>query len=653
MIFKPSPFRILASPELVFVLLFACLPAQLSAQDKIPVIWKVSFEGNNAYENMVLAKYIATEAPAFRKKIFFRKAADFQVNETEIKRDVIRLERFYERRGFPEAEVSYRLQDLEPPRRKELIFTIKEGPAVTIRSVYFNIDAPAEDSLLIKEDKALNKILQKSDFIEGKRLKTVNTDETAEDISEAMRNLGYPWAGTKITAEIDTLNRNAVVTYSASPGMRARFDSVLVEGESSLPEKYIIRETGIKKGTFYNEKSMRDAQRELFNHHLFRFAIVSVPEQPQDSTINILVRVKERPLRSFQFTAGAGNFDRIEPPIDSGNFYRLLRGEVVWIYRNARQKGERFRTSLRASGFEQNFGFDYLFPYVFNTKSSFITTPFIQHRIERAYEILRGGVTSNFIYEYDSNLTGFIGYEYSDNREFSHKSRTSLPDSVLTYSVSSIRLNAYYSKGLRGEVNGWVFQPAAEFSGTFRESSYQFQKLSVDARRYTQINETLELAARINAGTIFSAEKDSLPKDIKFYTGGTNSVRGWGRANLGPKEAITDSAGTFIRYIPLGGNAFANFNVELRQQIPFIKGLGLAAFLDGGQVWETLSAINLNALQFGTGGGIRYQSPIGPIRLDIAYKLNPSSQDLNIYQGNNFGNKWTRWGFHLSIGQAF
>ena len=96
------------------------------------------------------------------------------------------------------------------------------------------------------------------------------------------------------------------------------------------------------------------------------------------------------------------------------------------------------------------------------------------------------------------------------------------------------------------------------------------------------------------------------------------------------------------------------FNVELRQELNFlISGLGMAAFLDGGQVWETFESIRQRPLQFGVGGGLRYQSPLGPIRIDVGYKVNPTDQDLDIYQGTNYGSAWNRIGIHFSIGQAF
>lgn len=617
-------------------------------------LWKVKIEGNTTYKNVVVKKFIANTEPSFFKKILFFRQKGFLISENEIKRDVIRIRRFYNNRGFADAEVSYRLETGKKEWQKILTFTVNEGQPVKIGSIETTIDATKEDSLLIAEHNDVSKVLSKIPFKEGKRFKPVDIPESEGEITQVVQNLGYPYSEAKLEANTDSLNKITDLTVHIDAGPKAYFNSIKVEGEETLPVKYIIRETDIKKGELYTEKKLREAQRELFNHHLFRFALVSIPEQPEDSTINVLIRVKEKPLRSLQIKAGIGNIDRIEPPLNASNFYKVLRGEFTWIYRNVRSKGERFRTSVTISGFEQTGGFDYLFPYVFNTKSSFTTTPFIQHRIERAYEIVRGGITNSLIYEYNENLTASIGYEFTQNEEISKNTQQALPDSILNYNVSSFRFNGNYSRGLKRDQKGWVVQPFAEISGLFNESTYSFQKLVLDVRRYTEINSDLVLATRINTGGIFSAKTDSLPHDIRFFTGGTSSVRGWGRDNLGPKKVITDSTGNFRRYVPIGGNTFFNFNVELRQQLnSLIKGFGIAGFLDGGQVWKSLSAIKPKHIQFGAGGGIRYQSPIGPIRLDIAYKVNPRDDDLNIYHGQNHGSRFGRWGFHLSIGQAF
>jgi outer membrane protein insertion porin family len=295
----------------------------------------------------------------------------------------------------------------------------------------------------------------------------------------------------------------------------------------------------------------------------------------------------------------------------------------------------------------------YQFPYVYNTKSSFIISPFGQHLLESNYELLRAGITNSFIYQYSQNLTASASYEFTKNQELSRQRDISLPDTTLEYDLSSLQLTGYYSQGYGRQQEGWVIQPYLESSGFFGFASFRFQKLSADIRRFTRLSSSTMLATRVQGGGLFQTSSDSLPSNIRFYLGGTNSVRGWYRHELGPKRAQVDSTG-FNEYVPLGGRAMFGFNVEIRQELGFlIDGLGMAAFLDGGQIWETFARVPRRPLQFGVGGGLRYQSPLGPVRVDIGYKLNPTNQDLDIYQGTSHGSGWNRIGIHFSIGQAF
>ena len=122
-------------------------------------------------------------------------------------------------------------------------------------------------------------------------------------------------------------------------------------------------------------------------------------------------------------------------------------------------------------------------------------------------------------------------------------------------SISSFVLSGYYSEGYSRGQRGWVLQPSIELSGTFGEASFKFQKLNLDVRKYTPLTSSLTLANRINGGVIFYTQPDSLPSNIRYYSGGTNSVRGWGRQQLGPKAPAFDEQGAFDSYIPLGGRA--------------------------------------------------------------------------------------------------
>ncbi|MDX1637149.1 MAG: BamA/TamA family outer membrane protein, partial [Balneolaceae bacterium] len=348
-------------------------------------------------------------------------------------------------------------------------------------------------------------------------------------------------------------------------------------------------------------------------------------------------------LRSVQFLGGVATED-------------LVRGQASWTHRNLFHRGHRFTATARASFIEQSLHIDYLFPYVLNTKSSVVLSPFGQHFLERnIYELFQGGITNSFIYRYSNDLTGTASYQFSRNLELSEQFDEALPDTTFEYNLSSFQLSGYYSPGLTSrEQEGWVVQPYLEFSGLLGGASFSFQKFSLDVRRFTRISPSTTLAARVNLGGILDVARDSLPQNIRFYLGGTSSIRGWNRNQLGPKRARFDSTGAFRGYSPVGGQAQFGFNAEIRQQLnSFIEGFGMALFLDGGQVWRRANSIGERSLQFAVGGGFRYQSPIGPIRIDVGYKLNPTDEDLNIYQGIDRGGNLERIGIHFSVGQAF
>ena len=76
-------------------------------------------------------------------------------------------------------------------------------------------------------------------------------------------------------------------------------------------------------------------------------------------------------------------------------------------------------------------------------------------------------------------------------------------------------------------------------------------------------------------------------------------------------------------------------------------------FLDGGQVWKRTDELAFGDIQWALGGGVRYRSPLGPIRMDVAYKLNPNEDDLGIIEGIQREQSWARWALYISIGEAF
>ena len=122
-----------------------------------------------------------------------------------------------------------------------------------------------------------------------------------------------------------------------------------------------------------------------------------------------------------------------------------------------------------------------------------------------------------------------------------------------------------------------------------------------------------------------------------YFLGGATSVRGWGRYEISP----LGSSG-----LPIGGNAMIGFSSEGR--LAFGAKAGGVAFLDAGQVWADAGAVRLGDLRYAAGVGFRYQTPVGPLRLDLGYQLTPIPGLLV-----NGTAQLRPWRLHFSIGQAF
>lgn len=604
------------------------------------VVQRVYFEGNEEYPSMVLRGIIATTNPGFFNRLLGR-YGNYPFSADEVRRDVIRIERFYQRRGFHNISVNYDVEDGKSPLRKIVTFHIDENVPLRITESQVTIDAPQEYISKIQETREYERALERHDYREGRRFELIRQADVEGMFRIALEEAGFPWPEIEIQADTDSTANTTEVEIVLTPNSESYFTAFEVDGDLTVPERIVIRQTDIKQGEAYSRNTIQSAQRNIFNHHLFRFATITLPEQEHDSTLTALIRVREYEPRSVEAEAGVGREE-------------IVRGQVAWQHRNINGTGHRLGLTGRASFIEQRAGVDYLIPYTFNARSTNVSSLFGVHRVEPAFELLQAGFNSSLIYRIQRNQTATLSYVYTLNEEIHRDQGIELPSFFSNYNTSSFLLSGYYSEGFSREQRGWVVQPSAEFSGTFGESTFTFQKFNLDVRRFQPISPSTTLAMRVNGGTIFYTQDEGLPATLRYFTGGTNSVRGWGRQELGPALPSFDDDGDFDGYIPVGGRTIFTFNVELRQQLTaIIPNFGLAGFIDGGQVWRSIGTLNERPIQFGAGGGIRYQSPIGPVRIDVAYKLNPLDQDLNIYNGQGSSSAMDRIGIHFSIGQAF
>lgn len=607
---------------------------------------------------MVLKDIIATKAPSFLQKIIFWRKRGSDYSELEVKKDVIRIEHYYERRGFPDVQVTWHVHNGSASWKKIVTFYVDEGLPLKTVSVSYTIQAPRKDSLRIQKSALFHRALRRIPLRKGKRYEKIREHAVSGRMEAALNNLGYPYAGVELHPLVDSIAHKVDLKMLIKPGPLAYISEINVAQVPQEDRHILVRQSGLKIGERFSQKGLNEAQQAIFSHPLFNFVTVEIPDQPHDSTVTIQITAREHKPYTIGIRAGFGTAE-------------YLRGEVSWTDRNPFGGGNEFTTTARASFIEQRLTLSYLVPYIFNNKSSFFTSPFISHRLEPGYELLQGGINNTMVYQVSPYLTHTITYEYTRNNITQKKTNvTTYRDTTQLYNISALQFSAIYQRNFAGGGDGWYLSPYLELSGLLGTGTYTYQKASLSISRLQEIGYRTDLVVRLNGGMIFYGKNDTLPASIRFFEGGNRSVRGWYRQQLGTKLPVLHPDGSFSQYIPSGGRVEFTFNLELRQGLPFIyPKLGMAAFIDGGQVWRKASDIfffdkhtfrdvihqmNYDGLQFGAGLGLSYRTPIGPVRLDVGYKLNPTLSDLNYYNGTYHGSRtWNRIAFHLSIGNTF
>jgi outer membrane protein insertion porin family/translocation and assembly module TamA len=186
---------------------------------------------------------------------------------------------------------------------------------------------------------------------------------------------------------------------------------------------------------------------------------------------------------------------------------------------------------------------------------------------------------------------------------------------------------------------GYQLAIHAESAGRYLPGSYNYYAVSADARHYLPIGESVVIANRMQIGNIDQAGDDpaNVPFSKKYFLGGASSVRGWGRYEISP---LSGSG------YPIGGNTTFAFSSELRA---VLRGnFGGVLFFDAGNVWTDGWTIKFDDLRYAVGPGLRYQTPVGPVRFDVGWQINPIPDLLVDGQPQS-----RRWRMHFSIGQAF
>jgi len=627
------------TPVRATILLLVALAVTACRETGDVQVTSIKFEGVNAIAADELKSVIATQESGFlpwsRKRFFDR---------GEFDRDVSRIEAYYADRGYPDAKVvgvDVRLNDARD--KVAVTVQIDEGEPVIVEHVGFEgLDAIPADHL----EQLRARLPITPGRARDQRLVLASHDMVLAEL----RDHGFPYGSVRVVEGPGSKDSAVQMTVTADTGPEAVFGAITIDGDVSVDEEIIRRELAFREGELYQSSRIAESQRRLYGLELFQFVNIA-PSLPEDQSVRvpIVVTVTEGKHRRLQLAAGYGSEEKV-------------RGRINWRHVNFFGGARTGELEARASSLEQGLRGSFTEPYIFQRGLSLRLSGSTWWADEPVYEYRssggRVGITKDFsragigaMRGVRNTVSASLVQEYEDYTIAANV----LADPTFRDELIALGLDPETGRGtgtltaieLDFERNtaaqpldprqGYMVSGHVENAARWLRGTFDYTEVLGEARGYVPIGSRFVWANRLRSGTIAGPSAALIPFYKRYFVGGSSSVRGWGRYQVSP---MTPSGN------PIGGRTMFEVSTEARFGI---RGkLGGVLFVDGGNVWTDPWSVQLSDLRWAVGPGIRYDTPIGPMRFDVGIQLNPISG--LVVEGNRERRKWRA---HFSIGQAF
>jgi outer membrane protein assembly complex protein YaeT len=471
------------------------------------------------------------------------------------------------------------------------------------------------------------------------------------------------------------------IRFDIREGPQTIVDHVLIVGNTRTQPHIIQRELLLRTGEPLGLRDLAESQRRLSSLGLFRRVRITEMAHGSSTRRDVLVTVEEAAATTVEYGGGLEGSRILRATGPEGEaqdeFEVAPRGFFDIGRRNLWGKNRSVhlytRLALRPSGDVQDeagnrarFGFSeyrvvgsYRQPRLLGPNDATLTAA-VEQGVRSSFNFARKGVTAEALRRLTSTMRASIRYSFGTTRIFDERfaEEDSEDQARIDRIFPQVRLSTF-SGAIARDTRDDLSDPArgmflsAEGSVAARSLGGQvgFMKTYLQGFWFRQLPMARRVifASRVAAGIAdgFAREVtttgpdglpetqvvEDLPASERFFAGGDTTIRGFALDSVGAEGTIT-SAG-----FPRGGNAVLILNGELR--IPVWGGLGTALFIDGGNVFGRVSEFDFGDLRGAAGIGVRYHSPIGPVRVDVGFKLDQRPTDRR------------RREIHFSIGHAF
>lgn len=589
----------------------ATLTFDIQEGEKV-LIGQIRFEGNRVLSDSQLKKVMQTKERWFLSWLTGRGT----YKEEVLQLDLEALADQYYDIGHVQVKVKKPITTIAADgKTMEVFIEIEEGEEFRVGEVDFQ-----GDLLKSREETAALTKLRTGDVFSRKQLRT---DVLA--LNDLYADQGYAYVNVSPLTHIEPERKIVNLVFDIEQGIQVNIDRINIRGNSKTRDKVIRREMKLVEGDLYSASKLKESRRKVNNLGFFDEVNVTTEKGTEEAKMDLNVEVKERPTGTFSLGFGYSSVDQFigQGSITQENFlgralklnlsgafgssstsYQVGVTDPYFLDRNLTLGFDLYKTrrdwtdfSKEATGGDLKLGF----PVSENTRALFLYK----------YE-------EKEIYDVDPNASFVI-------REQAGTSTLSSLTSTLRRDTTDYRLDP---------TTGTVSELSLEYAGL--GGTENFARYDLDHRVFFPFKWGTVFSLRGHLGYVQSIGGEEIPIDERYFLGGLNSLRGFEPRRVGPRlrrsTAVVDptsggagiAAGEEFDYF--GGDKAAYFNAEYL--FPIFKDLGLKGvlFYDAGNAWSE-DEDYFTDLRSSVGGGIRWFSPMGPLRLEWGYNLDPKEAE--------------------------
>jgi outer membrane protein insertion porin family len=642
-----------------------------------PSISRITFEGNKKISEEDLKKEVGIKLFAI-------------LNESEVKQSVNRLREFYRQKAYYNVEIKSDIREL-PQNEVALVYSVDEGKRLYITKIEFTGNHRFSDKQLknlmevsekgffswftnsgLLDKSKLDFDLQKiaayyhnhgfikaktgepkvtvgetgltitTEIVEGDQYAVDKVQITGDlirpepellkkvkinkekyfnrevirkdmlDLRDLYADEGYAYAEVVPGIQEDDDKKLVNITYQLSKNNKVRFERINIAGNTLTRDKVIRRELKIVEGEEFSGKNVKRSTQNLNRLGFFEDVDIQTKKGSQDDLMVVDVGVKEKPTGSFSIGAGYSSFDN-------------AIGMFSVAQNNLAGRGQRLAAMAQLGSRTTEIDLRFTEPWLMDKP---VAMDVDLYKLDREYyEYTRdsygGGLRFAFPIGLDEFTKGITGYNYDD----SNVTDVDPDASTIIQDMKGHNITSSMTFGIRrnskdrpwdtreGSLNSLTY----EYAGDGLGGNVGFDKFLATSAWYFPLPKNTAFMAQGRWGYVVKRADEDLPVYQKFRIGGINTVRGYQDYSISPIDPATEDR--------IGGEKMLIFNFEYR--VPLLKEQGISGvlFFDAGNSWAKEDEYSVTDLKKSAGIGMRWYSPVGPLRIEYGWPINPKPED--------------------------